>query len=316
MKSKSIIAVFLISAAVIISGLVVINSNILNSNNRKIVDGLNRDVYVPDNPKRIVAINPGALRLVCYLNLTNEVVGVESFENTTITRPYNFAYPQLGNLPQIGPQFGGDPELIVGVSPDVIFATYMEKGDADSLQEQTGVPVVVVPYGDLFTYIDDFYKSLRIIADVMNVQNRAEQLINFINNTIIDLSSRTNAIENRSSVYIGGIGYHGLHGLSSTEPKYPPFEFIHANNVAGNLSVGHAFVDDEQVIAWDPEYLFIDGGGYSLAIEDIKNGTALWSSLNAIKNNKTYVVLPYNYYTTNIETELLNAYYIGTIIYP
>ncbi|MHA1871773.1 MAG: iron ABC transporter substrate-binding protein, partial [Promethearchaeota archaeon] len=38
--------------------------------------------------------------------------------------------------------------------------------------------------------------------------------------------------------------------------------------------------------------------------------------LNAIKNNKTYVVLPYNYYTTNIETELLNAYYIGTIIYP
>ncbi|MHA1270941.1 MAG: iron ABC transporter substrate-binding protein [Candidatus Helarchaeota archaeon] len=320
MKKQYFIGIIIvIIASATIGALVVMNSSIFKMYGEKtVIDGLGRSVRVPNNPQKIVGINPGALRLLCYLNLTNKVVGVEMIEVTSPVKPYNFANPGLTNLPQIGPAFGGDPELIICAGPDVIFATYMEVGDADTLQRQTGIPVVVVAYGDLGTYRSSFYDSLRIIGEVMNVQNRAEELITYIDSIIDDLNNRTENIPNatRPTVYIGGIGYHGTHGLSSTEPCYPPFEFIHANNVASGLGVDHAFVDDEQVINWNPYYLFIDGGGLELAIQDIQNGSALWDTLDAIKENRTYVVLPYNYYTTNIETEIVDAYYIGMVLYP
>ena len=43
-------------------------------------DFLNRTVRVPRNLNRIVAIGPGALRLVVYLNATDLLVGVEQSE--------------------------------------------------------------------------------------------------------------------------------------------------------------------------------------------------------------------------------------------
>ena len=320
MKRKFVIGIMIL---ILVSGatgiwLFMNSSLFMMHGERVITDGLGRSVGVPLEPQRIVGVNPGALRLLCYLDLTDKVVGVEMVEVTSPVRPYNFANPGLSNLTQIGPMFGGEPELIVKADPDVIFATYMEKSFADTLQRQTGIPVVVVNYGDLETNRATFDESLRIIANVMNVQDRAEELINYIDSIIGDLNNRTYNIPNasRPTVYIGGIGYHGAHGLSSTEPSYPPFEFIHANNVASGLGTEHAFVDDETVINWNPYYLFIDGGGLNLAIQDIQNGSALWDTLDAVNESRTYVVLPYNWYTTNIETELIDAYYIGTILYP
>ncbi|MHA1371475.1 MAG: iron ABC transporter substrate-binding protein, partial [Promethearchaeota archaeon] len=146
--SIAIISVLAISGTII--GVYLFNPSIFHQNgNRTITDGLGRSVNIPSNPQRIVGINAGTLRLLCYLDLVDKIAGVETIENTSAVRPYNFAYPELGNLPIIGPTFGGDPELIVSVNPDVIFATYMEVGDADTLQQQTGIPVVVLNYGDL-----------------------------------------------------------------------------------------------------------------------------------------------------------------------
>ena len=105
--------------------------------------------------------------------------------------------------------------------------------------------------------------------------------------TIDDLDSRTSDIaENKTPrVYVGGIGYYGAHGLLSTEPAYPPFLFVHANNTASELVINDLEEDKYQ-------------------------------DLSAVKNGKLYAVLPYNFYTTNYGTLLANAYYIGKVLYP
>jgi iron complex transport system substrate-binding protein len=36
----------------------------------------------------------------------------------------------------------------------------------------------------------------------------------------------------------------------------------------------------------------------------------------AVKNNKLYTMLGYNYYYTNVEIALADCYYAGTVIYP
>ncbi|MEM4914835.1 MAG: iron ABC transporter substrate-binding protein, partial [Thermosphaera sp.] len=71
-----------------------------------IVDSLGRTVKVEKYPKRVVAIGPGTLRLVVYLNATGLLAGVEEVELSwsPLGRDYAMAYGEyLKSLPVIGP---------------------------------------------------------------------------------------------------------------------------------------------------------------------------------------------------------------------
>ena len=146
-----------------------------------------------------------------------------------------------------------------------------------------------------------------------------EEVIKFIKDCQKDLNDRTKDIpdDKKPSVYVGGIGFKGMHGIDSTECKYPPFEAVNAKNVADELNKeGHAFVSKEQILKWNPDVIFIDEAGLKLVIEDYKKNLEFYDSLKAFKNGDVYGLLPYNFYTTNIGTALADAYYIGKVLYP
>ncbi len=281
-----------------------------------IKDMAGREVLVPVKVQKVVGIEAGALRILVYLDAVKMVAGVEDTELKDITKPYMMAHPELAQLPSIGPIHGGDAELIVAQKPEVIFWTYTTKGSADSLQQKTGIPVVVLNYGDLDNQRNTFYEALRLTAKVLNRQSRAEQLIGYIEASIKNLGDRTqNALKNET-VYIGGINYRGSHGVTSTEPEYAPFRYVNAQNVAAGISLEHILVEKEKLIQWNPAKIFVDTGSYDLAMNDLAAGSVLAQSLQAVKNGQLYMVLPYNWYTTNFETVLANAFYIGTVLYP
>ena len=286
-----------------------------NGKNIKITDMLGRTIEVPQNVERVVGIEAGALRLLVYLECTDMVVGVEDIEQRD-GKPYNFAHPDFADLPTIGPIHGGDAELIVAQEPDVIFWTYAMVGDADELQEKTGIPVVALDYGDLDDNRDIFFENLWLVGKLMNKEDRAEELIWYINNTIKDLDDRTKDIPNdqKQKVYVGGTGYYGTHGILSTETGYSPFVYVHANNVASELGMEHAFIDKEKLIEWDPDIIFVDEGGYSLVMDELKDET--YASIEAVESGELYGVMPYTYYTTNFATVLADAYYIGKVLFP
>lgn len=296
------------------------------SKTKKIVDMAGREVEVPINVKRIVAGGPGALRLICYMKAWDKVVGIEQAEKNwgPSGRPYALAHPELLNLPPIG--LGGpgnigngpDPELVTKLNPDVIFMTYMEKGRADDYQAKVKIPVVVLSYGVLAGFeMDEIFGSLRVIGKVLNNEKRAEEVIRFIRSCSNELNIKTRYIsENKKpKVYVGGLGSRGSHGITSTSCKFPPFVAVNAKNVVDSLNKeGQLFIDKEQLLIWDPDYIFIDAGGYDLVMQDLKD--PLFKSLKAIKNGNLYVILPFNFYTTNIDTALCDAYYIGKVLYP
>lgn len=281
-----------------------------------VTDMVGREVEIPKDIDEIVGIEAGALRLLVYMQAEDMVVGVEDFEKNDGLRPYIMAHPQLQEKSSIGPQHGGDAELITAAQPDVIFWTYAEEGEADDLQEKTGIPVIVLRYGDIDDNRDTFYEALELIGEVLGKQERSESIQDYFNETIEDLNNRTKNIspEDKPSCYVGGIGYRGAHGLTSTEPDYSPFQFVNVDNVAGGLDMEHAFVDPEEVIEWDPEILFVDEGGYNLVMDDLND--TVYAEIEAVKDGDVYAVLPYNYYTANYGTILANSYYIGSILYP
>lgn len=283
-----------------------------------IKDMLGRSVSIPQKIKKVVGVKPGALRMLSYLNAKEMIVGVEYVE-TQNHNPYNFANPEYKNLPVIGPMHGGDAELITIIQPDVIFMTYSTEDDANKLQNQTGIPVIALQYGDLSKNKEQFYSSLKLMAKVINKTQRADSLISYIENTITDLNNRTQKVasELNSKIYIGGISMKGKHGISSTSPDYTPFKYLNVKNLAYEYksSNNNTFIDKEQIVKWNPDKIFVDYSGWDIVQEDLKQ-EALAQTLKAVKNNEVYLVLPYNWYTTNYATVLLNSYFIGNVLFP
>lgn len=298
----------------------------------EIVDLAGRTVEVPEDVEKIVCSGPGALRLVTYLQADDMLVGVESCEQADITgagkqyalaKPYTIAnVDYFKTLPTIGTQFvdGLNCENIVNVNPDVIIISMSTAEVADNIQTKTGIPVVVLDYDEFESFTDkDLADPLTLLGKVLNREERAQAVINFFAGAENDLLKRTENIsdDEKPEVYIGGLCAKGAHGIDSTSSNYAPFNAVNAKNVASSLDVAkQVFISKEQLLEWNPEIIFIDTGSYALIKEDYEKNSEYYESLDAFKNGKVYTQFPYNYYTTNYDTALANAYYIGKIVYP
>jgi iron complex transport system substrate-binding protein len=292
-----------------------------------VTDMAGRQVSAPFDPDRIVCIGPGALRLIVYLQAEAKVVGVEDLEKMNPGgRPYWIAHPELAKLPRCGPGGPGsinkkpDLEAVLSVRPQVLFITYMDGSLVDEIQKTSGIPTVVLNYGAFATFDEAVYDALRIAGTILNRKERAAAVVTYIESLRSDLQHRTAAAGQtiKPTAYVGGIGYRGIRGIESTEQRYIPFEWLAVDNAAGRVKAGagsHVFMDKESLLKIDPPTIFIDGGGLALVAEDYRKKPEFYRAMQAFANGRVYRLLPFNWYVTNIDTALADAYAIGKILY-
>lgn len=291
----------------------------------KVVDLYGREVEVPSEVNKVIAIGPGALRLVVYLQALDKVVGVENAEKAweIYTRPYRLANPKIGELPTIGVGGPDDPqpnlEEILKLKPDVIFATVRPEY-AQSLQDKLKIPVIAINYGTLGNFrTKELFESLRVMGKVLGKEDRAKEVIDYIEGIVKDLDQRTKDAPKPSKVYVGGLGFKGQHGITSTSSSFPPFEVnnIRDENIARKVKVsGHVFVDKEFLLKEQPEVIFLDLGNLRLVKEDYVKDRAFYTSLNAFKDGKVYGIYSFNFYNTNVEQALIDSYWVGKVLMP
>lgn len=289
----------------------------------QVIDLLGRTVEFSKPAEKVVAIGPGALRFVCYIT-ADKVIGIEELEKNSPTgRPYYTAnVSKLEGLPTIGqggPQTQPDAEKLVSLGPDVIFSCLTDQAQSDELQAKTGIPVVVLDYGIASTFSEEVYDSLELAGKVTGEEKRAQEVVDYLEGCRKDLDDRTIDIpeENKPSVYVGGLGMQGVHGIESTAGEFPPFVAINAKNVVDETGKsGSMMIDKEKIVSWDPDILFMDSSGYELFKDDYQKNPAYYRSLSAIKGGQVYSMIPYNWYWTNIEIAVADAYYAGKVIYP
>jgi len=300
----------------------------------KITDSYGKEKIIPADIKHLICSGSGALRLLTYLGAQEKIAAVDDIEtkkNIFDARVYAIANPQFKNYPTFGEFRGFDnPELILGLktTPEVIFKVYSTLGyNADELEKKTGIPVILLNYGDLSYNKEAFFNSLRIMGKALKKEKRAEELISYIKAVINDLNIRTKDIpENKKKkCYIGGVAQRGPQAFHSTEPAYPPFSMINTFNTAfdkskGTKELAHAYISKEKIIEWDPEIIFIDlatlqAESKGNALYELKNDP-VYKELTAVKKGEVYGLLPYNWYSINYESILANAYYLGKLLYP
>jgi iron complex transport system substrate-binding protein len=304
---------------------------------RQVVDADGRTVTVPDTVRRVICSGSGCLRLLTYLQAQDLAVAVDDIEGKRSrfdARPYGLANPQFKTLPVFGGFRGQDnPELILTLdpAPQVIFKMVgTGRGtsglDPDELQGRTGIPVVALRAGNLHERKSELSAALRLMGAVLGREARAEAVLSFFDRTMADLQGRTGDIpeKSRPAAYIGGIAYAGPHGFQSTEPGYPPFRLVNVENLAardGDTATGGVRdISREQLIAWNPDLLFLDLSTLQLGeaaggLHELRTDPA-YRTLAAVRSGQVYGLLPYNWYGQNLESIFANAYFLGTLLHP
>jgi iron complex transport system substrate-binding protein len=293
----------------------------------EVTDMADRQVSVPLDPERIICIGPGTLRLIVYLQAESKLAGVEDMEKMNPRgRPYWLAHQELADLPRCGQ--GGlssinnkpDLEAVLAVKPQVLFITNMDGSLADEVQRTLRIPVVVLSYGAFASFDETVYDALRLAGGILNRDQRAAAVVDYIESLRKDMRVRTRDIASfaKPSVYVGGVAYRGAFGIESTEKHYSPFDWLGADNVAQRIAgIGsHVLMDKEGLLKLNPDLIFIDGTGLTLVQEDFRKKPVFYKSLKAFADDRVYTLLPFNWYTTNIDTVLADAYAIGKILYP
>jgi iron complex transport system substrate-binding protein len=299
---------------------------------RTITDSAGRLVRVPERVERVICSGAGCLRLLTYLAAHDRIVAVDSIElrgAPVDARPYAIANPQFRKYPLFGEFRGQDnPELIAALkpAPQVIFKTSAAGQDPNTLQAKTGIPVVMLEYGNLTYGREDLHRSLRLMGMVMGKEQRAETVISFFASLEQDLRRRSQSIpaEKRPTCYVGGLAQRGAQGFQSTEPSFAPFAFLNARNIAapgpGQKPLSHAVMAREEILFRNPEVIFLDvstlqlGAGAS-GLEQLRREPA-YRALAAVRSGRVYGLFPYNSYTQNFEAIFANAYYAGKVLYP
>ncbi len=292
----------------------------------EVTDFNNRTVKVPSKVSRIVAIGPGMLRLVVYLNATNLVVGVEASEKewSTLGRDYAMAYEDfLKKLPIIGvggPRSPPDPERIRAVKPDLVIMhkLYAQMYDPDRLSREIGVPVIVLDYGKAgYLDINSIKQALRLLGKILHRESRAEELCKYIDQIVSDLKNRVKNVTAKPLVYVGAVSYKGKQPFTSSQSPFPPLMLLNTSSIIDEVSLKPGFVsiDFEYLLLKQPEVIFIDLNSIDIVISDFKKDPNKYCALKAFKKGNVYAILPFNYYHTNVATALADAYYIGKVLH-
>ncbi len=285
-------------------------------------DMFDRKVEIKDT-KKIVCLGPGALRLVSYLNLQDHIVGIEKLEKKyDLKAPYRTIFDKktLQSLPVVGQGGPGkmpNLETLISLNPDIIFTSFLSKEQVELIQKKTNIPVVVLSYGATYggvkqdNKLQSIKNSLKLIAKITQKQTRANELIEFINQQEKELSSLT--LTNKK-VYIGGIGYKGIQGITSTESSYPSFELLHLKNDILEDQKGHFFINKEALLSYNPQIIFLDYLSKKIINEELEKDKKIFNSITAFQQKQVYWLYPYNFYNTNIENVFINSWLIASYL--
>lgn len=284
---------------------------------RIIIDALGRNVEIPVDINKVLVLGKGALRLYSYAGDLNKIVGVEAIEHDGgIGRPYTQIYEEyFKNLPSID-KTGEIYENVKNLNPDVIFII---GNNPDIFQVNINIPVIALSYGENGIFDEAVYNSLNIIGDALGTAEKANAAVEYIKESHKDLKKRTETVkvEDRASAYFSCVDFQNSGGIENTQGNLLLFDVLNINNVADQTNMkGNISVSKEQILTWNPKFIFVDLNGLSDVEKDINIDSEFYKELDAFSNKDVYGQLPYEVYGINIETAIVNMYFIGKTVYP
>lgn len=314
-KIFAIVAVAIVVIAAIGFALILANDDDGGSSGTTVTDSLGRSVTVPEEIDSIFCIGACSLRLVSYFDAVEDVKAMETvgtFNTRADQTYYLINNATFSTLPKVAT----DAESLIAANVSLIITSEAaDAATADTLQNQTGIPVYVINAN--LEFGEAFYEQITSLGDMFGEQERAVELNDGIAGLIEDITDNS-TVANADTAYACGMFYYGGASFLKGSGDYLPFDYSNVTNAIAPATNGQPYVITlETLIAADPDYIFIDSIGLTGCIatinDDIDGDTGL-ENVSAIENDDVYSTMVYKCYGTNWENQLVNVYYIASIM--
>ena len=279
-----------------------------NGKPRTITDSADREVTFCRPIERLITRTSDDARLTIALGAGDKLVASENSLKSCLCS-MNWGVYDLGclncyntildgrlhDLPETstGYPWAVNYELVASLNPDVIFTSSTK---AEDCENKVAVPCVVAG-GSGYVY-DRLYGQIEFVGKALEKKDEAQELIDFIESKIDMVSSVTETLNEseKPTVYFAPRGctkgfYDPARGrdFTRTLTTYEPLDIAGGINVAKGEPGTSINVGIEQVIAWEPDYIFIACSSPESvdALDIVRNAEDL-QSIPAIQNDTVY----------------------------
>ncbi|HHX86895.1 MAG TPA: ABC transporter substrate-binding protein, partial [Firmicutes bacterium] len=223
---------------------------------RLIRDDLDREVQVPDQPQRVLALNSSMMEMVFELG----VVPVGKVSEYVIPRP------EAKDLPEISFENSPSIEMINKLAPDLIIAHTRNHAQIQDSLEATGAAVV---YVNPSKAEDQLVGRIFLIGEALNRQDEAAGYVQKVKETADALKEKVSGSPVKTALFIQG----GSQNIMAAQSfcfwgrliSCLGIENIVPEEVAKTSKAGFVTFDIETIIEKDPDAILILQPGFRSA---------------------------------------------------
>ena len=248
-----------------------------------VTDQLGRRVVIPKTVTRIAAFHHMASKIVYALGDKDKLVGQAFFRNEgeAIAR----MDPAFTGKPQLVHGHAVNNEAILALKPDlaIVYASF-DTSEVDRM-ENAGIRVIAVK-GE--TYRESF-ESVRLVGRILGREKEAEGYIAACEQILSLTTRRLDRIPAEKKLKVMFSGPRNMYTVATGEMlQSRVLEGAGAYNVARNLKGFWAAVSPEQIVAWNPDVIFLGSGLDSYGVKEMLANTQL-QGVKAVRNKRIHV---------------------------
>ncbi|WP_407641764.1 ABC transporter substrate-binding protein [Dickeya zeae] len=274
---------------------------------RTVTDQLGRQVTIVDNVERVVVLQHQTLNILVQLNATDKIVGILANWKQQLGDNYARLVPALSDKAALGDLTHVDAEKLVALHPQVVFVTNYAPQEMIDSMTRLGIPVIAIslrhdndpvqatkmnstPANEDEAYNQGLRDGIALIGEVVNKQAEAKALIDAAFAYRQRVSARLKGIPDSERVR----AYMANPDLTTYgSGKYTGLMMQHAGalNVAAATVQGFKQVAMEQVIAWNPQVIFVQDR-YPQVVSEITTMPE-WQVIDAVKQHRVWLMPEY-----------------------
>lgn len=250
---------------------------------KTIVDCLDREVVIPENPQRVACLYASTAHMVTMLGEEDKIVGIPNGIKRDVLMSYKL--PNLDSLSVPFQDGAINIEELLATDTDLVLirqSTAENQGEIEKL-DKAGIPWVVVDYASL----DGLKKAITVTGNIFNQQQKAAGYNAYVQQTLDLVNARVSQIPETARVRV----YHAVNEAARTDLDGDLCSQITA--VAGVVNVstqGGSLITDaektmttlEQIYVWNPDAIIAnDINATKYMLSDPK-----WSGLGAVASQQ------------------------------
>lgn len=247
-----------------------------------ITDMLGRKVEVPQKVERVAALHHFEGHALYALGQQDKIVhrGLLGDLGEAMAK----ADQEFAALPEIYKGKDVNIEMLVSLKTQVAFVyASFEQQMIDQL-EKAGIKVVALRGETL----EESYAAMKIIGQVMGCEDKADAYITHCQSIVNMIKERTGDLPEDQRPKVLVCGPKSIYAVATGEMLQSTIvEMAGGRNVANDLMGKWAEVSPEQIVNWNPDYIFLGSTKDTYSIDKLINDPA-FKSVNAFKNKQIY----------------------------